>query len=182
VLAEFSAQQVTLGVLEHLERRRPAIVGDEEKVRAEVQAALEPVRASFREAELPPAYLGALEHEVTACVPALWREAAARFTTLEQRDFGLWRGGDPVARITYVFAGLLVGALCVEAPFIPIWGEWFPFVLAVAAWWLPTAQRAFHRRRYARELGDIALRLGRAQPQLDAHFTNELLLPRSEHE
>jgi len=181
VLSDFSAQAVTVAVLEHLERRRPALLAApdvDERVRDEVRAALEPVRAAYRESELPAAYLAALERELLACVPALWRDSAAPFTDLERRDFDLWRGGDPVARITYVFIGLLIGAFCVEAPFIPIWDKWFPFALAIAAWWLPSAQRAFHRRRYARQLGDVARRLALAQPQLDAHLlSNDLLLP-----
>lgn len=168
-----------MAVLQELERRRSEIVHDEALVRAAVDGALEPVRSAYREAELPGAYLSALENEVAGSVVNQWRPQAARFTELEQRDFGLWRGGDPVARIVYVFLGLLVGGLCVELPFIPIWEKWFPFALAAGAWWLPDAQAAWHRRRYARALGGIVRRLEQAQPQLDAHMiTEELLLPR----
>lgn len=168
---EFSAEKVAVDVLRHLERRRPEIVADEALVRQEVERALEPVRASYRESELPAPYLQALVDEVTATVPARWRSLAQRFTDLERRDFGLWRGGDVVARVTYVFVGLAVGGLCVAAPFIPIWEKWFPFLLAFLAWWLPTAQVALAKRRYARALGEMARQVGSAQRELDRHLT-----------
>ncbi|HZS41666.1 MAG TPA: hypothetical protein VFF06_32775 [Polyangia bacterium] len=178
MLSEFSAEQVTLDVLAHLERRRLSVVHDEALVRAEVSEALVPIKKAYREAELPMAYYDALEQEIVETVPVEWRARALQFTDGEKREFGLWRGGDPIARITYVFVGLVIGGLCVELPFIPIWEKWFPFVLAIAAWWLPTAQLAWHRRRYARSLGAIALKVSSAQPRLDAAFsTNDLLLP-----
>ena len=175
---EFSAERVALEVLDHLERRRPAIVADEQTVTAEVRSALEPVARAYRESELPASYFEALEHEVVAAVPARWLSLASAFTDLERRQFGLWRGGDPVARITYVFSGLVVGGLCVWAPFIPIWEKWFPFALAIAAFWLPTVQVAWQRRRYARALGGIARQVGSAQRQLERSVTlDDLALP-----
>jgi hypothetical protein len=178
VLSEFSARAVALTVIEHLERRRAAIVDDEGRVQAEVEEALAPVRTAYAEAQLPAGYLQALEGEVRTTVPAAWRRIAAPFTAAERREFGIWRGGDPIARVTYVLVGLLLGGLIVWAPFIPIWEKWFPFALAGSAWFLPTAQLRFHQRRYARALGDIAVQLERAQPLLDARITTEeLLLP-----
>jgi hypothetical protein len=185
VNAEFSAQAVTLEVLAHLERRRPALAADEARTRAEVDAALVPVERAYAEAALPPSYLAALTTEIRDSVPARWRACAEPYTALERRDFGLWRGGDPVARLAYVLVGLMVGSLIVAAPFIPIWEKWFPFALAIGGWWLPTVQRAWHRRRYAQALGAIAHELGKAQPRLDeAVRTEDLLLPGrgNEHE
>jgi hypothetical protein len=178
VSPEFSAERVALEVLEHLERRRLTIVHDEALVRAEVFEALVPIKKAYQEAELPMAYYDALAEEIVETVPSAWRARAVAFTDGEKREFGLWRGGDPVARITYVFVALALGGLCVELPFIPIWEKWFPFVLAIAAWWLPTAQLAWHRRKYARALGGIALELASAQPRLDGTVSMaELLLP-----
>jgi hypothetical protein len=176
VAPEFAAQSVALQVLQHLERRRHAIVEDQAKVDAEVSEALVPVRDAYRAAELPLPYLEALEKEVRAVVPVRWRGLAERHTELEGRDFGLWRGGDVVARLVYVLVGLVVGGLCVALPFIPIWEKWFPLLLGVSAWWLPTAQVAWQRRRYARELGDLAREVGGAQAALEAHVTTEALL------
>ena len=178
MLPEFSAERVALQVLEHLERRREAIVSDPAAVEREVDAALVPVEQAYAEAELPRGYFAALQKEMRATLPAKWRALAAPFSTRAASEFGIWRGGDPVARITYVFVALVIGGLCVELPFIPIWEKWFPFLLAFGAWWLPNAQIAFHRRRYARALGGIAREIGNIQPQLDGIVsTDELLLP-----
>lgn len=180
---EFSAARVTVQVLEHLERRRVQLVEDGapiELVRGEVERSLVPLRAAYADAQLPTAYFDALAAELVQTLPDAWRARALPYTTAEKRDFSIWRGGDPVARITYVFIGLVIGGLCVEAPFIPIWEKWFPFVLAALAWWLPTAQLAWHKRRYSRALGGIVLELARVQPQLDGTIrTEDLLLPDS---
>jgi hypothetical protein len=174
---EFAARRVTREVLAHLERRRAEISGDEAAVRGELDRALAPLRDAYRESALPPAYFAALEQELGEVVPARWRAAAVPFTTAEQRGFGSWRGGDVYARITYVFVGLLVGGLCLRLPFIPIWEKWFPFALGVGAWWLPDAQAAWHRRRYARRLGEIVSEVGARQRALEAKVSLAELLP-----
>ena len=177
MLPEFSARVVGLQVLEHLERRRPTIAGDESRIRDEIKEALVPVRKAYAECELPMSYVDALEKEIVAIVPARWRAIAEPFTRLEQSGFGIWRGGDPLARLSYVLIGLVVGGLIIWAPFIPIWEKWFPFAVALLAWWLPDVQIRWHKRRYARELGAIATTMDRAQPALDQHVTITELLP-----
>jgi len=174
---EFAARKVTREVLEHLERRRADIVGEETAVRDELGRALAPLRDAYRDSALPPAYFAALEQELGAVVPSRWRAAAAAFTAAERRAFGSWRGGDVYARVTYVFLGLLIGGLCVRLPFIPIWEKWFPFALAAGAWWLPDAQAAWHRRQYARRLGAIVSDVGSRQRALEAKVTLAELLP-----
>ncbi len=176
VLPEFSAERVTLDLLDRLERRRQAIVNDPALVEAEVTEALATVEKSYREAELPAVYFKELARELKASVPAAWRQVAAPFTEREGREHGLWRGGDVIARITYVFGALVIGGLCVELPFIPIWEKWFPFVLAIAAWWLPDAQVGWQRRRYARALGGIVRQMTRLQPSLEGMVSTEELL------
>lgn len=177
VFSAFSAQTVALEVIGHLERRREILANDAAGVEAEIRRALVPMREEYLACELPPAYFDALERELVASLPAKWRAAAAPFTALEKRAFGAWREGDVVARLTYVFAGLTIGGLCVWLPFIPIWEKWFPFALATLGWWLPDAQARWHRRRYARRLGALVQQLGAAQPALDRYMTIQELSP-----
>jgi hypothetical protein len=174
---EFAARRVAMEVIARFERRRAEIAGDEGAVRAEFERALVPLREAYRESALPPAYFAALEQELGEVLPARWRAAAAPFTAIEGRAFGSWRGGDVYSRVLYVFAGLVVGGLCVAAPFIPIWEKWFPFALAAAAWWLPDAQAAWHRRQYARRLGAIVKDIGSRQRALEAKVSVAELLP-----
>jgi hypothetical protein len=177
VVGEFSLRQVSADVLEHLERRRPAIVNDEKLVAVEVKHALVPVRKSYAELDMPRAYMDALEEELVESLPARWRNVAVPFTQDEKRSFGVWRGGDLFARLTYSAGGLLVGLFIVWAPFIPIWWKWLPLLVAIAAWWVPDAQTALRRRRYARALGEIVTSYDAAQKQLDRHVTMQDLLP-----
>jgi hypothetical protein len=177
VVDEFSARGVTTRILEHLERRRPALVASDDAVRAEIDTAMVPVRQAFAELELPAGYIDALAEELRATLPALWRPGAERFTRLEQGGFGLWRGGDVVARLTFVSVGFFLGVAILRVPFIPIWEKWFPFALALGAWWLPDLQAGFHKRRYARALGEIVAALERAQPALDQRITLAELSP-----
>lgn len=176
MLKTFSARQVTADVLAHLERRRPAIVHDDEAIRSEVRAALEPVRREYGELDLPVRYLDALERELVATVPARWRQCAEPFTAEEAQGFGLWRKGDVFARLAYLAIGGAIGLFILKAPFIPIWEKWLPFAMAAAAWWLPDIQTGFHRRRYARQLGEIVLQMEQAQRQIERQVTTEDVL------
>ena len=145
--------------------------------RARGETALQPIRAAYVDSELPQAYFDGLERELRASLPAAWRAVAVPFTALEGRGFGRWRGGDLIARLTYVLAGLTLGGLIVWLPFIPIWEKWVPFALAFGGWWLPDAQVAWHRRRYGRDLGRIVRRLESCQPALEAGVPMTDLLP-----
>ena len=175
---EFAIKKVALDVLAHLELHREQTAQDEAATRAAVEAALEPVRSSYADSQLPAAYLQALDRELGSTIATAWRAVAVPFTELEKRSFGLWRGGDLVARLAYMLGGLSLGGLIVWLPFIPIWEKWLPFAMALGGAWLPNAQVLWHRRRYARELGAIAVRLGARQRALEAAVTmNELLPP-----
>jgi hypothetical protein len=169
-----SVASVAEEVLEHLERRRPAIVDDEAKIYAEVKAALVPFAEACREAELPDAYRDAVSEEIAAVVPGRWRAVAGGFTAMEKRGFGLWRDGDPVGRLAWVGAGGLIGMVVGALPFVPFRLKWIPLLLGALGWWLPDLQVRWYRRRYARELGDIVSGLARAQPVLDRRLLPSL--------
>lgn len=174
----FSARAVATDVLEQLERRREAIAADPDLAVTAFAKAMVPWRTAYHESELPLAYFDALEDELRAVLPLRFRSLAGPFTELERSGYGSWRGGDVYARLLYVLVGLTVGGLIIAAPFIPIWEKWFPLALAVAAWWLPDAQAAWHRRRHARQLGAIAVEMGHRQAALEARVTVRELAPR----
>jgi hypothetical protein len=167
VLPEFSADAVSRQLLARLERQRAALAGDAAATEAEVTAELALVRARYAEESLPSPYVEALARELGPAIGARWRRVAAAYTALEGRGFGIWRGGDLVARLAYVFAGLALGGICVALPFIPIWEKWFPFALAVGGYFLPDAQLRWHRYRYARQLGEVVRDFAALQPRLE---------------
>ena len=167
VLPEFSADTITRQVLARLERQRAALAGDAPATEAAVTAELVAARARYLEEALPAPYFEALARELGPAIGPRWRRIAAAYTALEGRGFGIWRGGDLLARLAYVFAGLALGGICVALPFIPIWEKWFPFALAVAGYFLPDAQTRWHRRRYARQLGEVVRDFAALQPRLE---------------
>ena len=174
MIEAFTARRLATEILAGLERRRPSLLDDETSVRAAMEAALLPVRREYASRELPAVYLTALEQELLASIPTRWLDSARQFTADERRHFGIWRGGDVIARLSFLAVGGLVGAFIVWAPFIPIWEKWLPIPLAIAAWYLPDLQASWHRRRYARRLGEIVLSLETAQAQLDRRLTHEV--------
>lgn len=174
MLKAFSAGQVTADVLAHLERRRPAIVGDDAAIRAEITAALEPVRREYAEYDLPARYLDALTAELLGTIPARWRQVAEPFTADERRGFGIWRHGDVVARLAFVGIGLLASVFA--ARILPSWQKWLPFLFTAGAWWLPDLQISSRRRRYAQQLGEIVAQMEQAQRQLERQVTTEDLI------
>jgi hypothetical protein len=91
-------------------------------------------------------------------VPAYARLASA-FTPRERNDFYL--APEPVhgvERLAWAVAGLLLGALVVEAPFIPLWSKEWVLVFGVGGFVFPTLRRYFALRRYQYQLNDLANR------------------------
>jgi len=174
MLKAFLAGQVTADVLAHLERRRPAIVSDDAAIRAEITAALEPVRREYAEYDLPARYLDALEAELLGTIPARWRQVAEPFTADERRGFGIWRQGDVIARLAFVGVGLLASVLA--ARILPSWQKWLPVLFTAGAWWLPDLQIGSRRRRYAQQLGEIVAQMELAQRQLERQVTTDDLI------
>ena len=167
MLPEFSADTITRQVLARLERQRAALAGDAAATEAAVTAELAEARVRYAEEALPAPYFEALARELAPAIGPRWRRVAAAYTDLEGRGFGIWRGGDLLARLAYVFAGLALGGLCVALPFIPIWEKWFPFALSIAGYFLPDAQVRWQRRRYARQLGEVVRDFAALQPRLE---------------
>ena len=101
---------------------------------------------------------------------------------LAARDYGIWRGGDLVARATFAVAGFVLGIVCVEVPYIPIQARWFPALLLVMGPLFPDAVMWLHRRRWQRKLDSLVGDLGRASETLETYrplseLTRALELP-----
>lgn len=174
---EYSAENVTRLVLQHLERRRYAIRADVTRARAEIARCLAPVRRAAESDDVPAAYMSALERELTDGLPERWCVQAERMTQLEQRDFDVWRGGDLVARFTYVFVSLLVVAVF-AATDAPGWTKLVALLASLTTFFVPAAQFTWHERAWERSLDDLARLFGAARlPGRPAEDAESLLLP-----
>jgi hypothetical protein len=88
---------------------------------------------------------------------------------LARRDYGIWRGGDLVARATFALAGFILGIICVEVPYIPIQAKWFPALLLVLGPLFPDVVMWLHRRRWQQKLESLIADLERASQTLDTY-------------
>ena len=88
---------------------------------------------------------------------------------LAKRDYGIWRGGDLVARAAFALAGFVLGVICVEVPYIPIQAKWFPAVLLVLGPLFPDAVMWLHRRRWRKKLEALVADLGLAGQTLETY-------------
>jgi len=84
-------------------------------------------------------------------------------------EYGLWRGGDIVARGAFALAGLVLGALMVWIPWIPIYEKWFPWALFVLGPFLPDAYLWWYRRKHEKKLEALVHDLAREGETLEAY-------------
>jgi hypothetical protein len=161
-------------LIDSFERRRPALQAwspaVEESLRAESEQELQQMERQCVELGVddPPYWLrvrGALQAVLLPRYAALAREEVA----LSRRDYGLWRGGDLLARLAFAGVGLVLGGLAVALPFIPVTEKWVPWALFVAGPFLPDAWFWWYRRRYRKRLQALVLDLGRAGDSLDTY-------------
>ena len=117
------------------ERRRPGLgpwsPQVEDQLRRVFETELEDVRKSFLESFDDPGWFDRGEETIQEIALPRYLVEAKRETDLEQREFGIWRGGDLVSRIVWGLGGLALGLFLVKAPFIPIPTSWDLFALAL---------------------------------------------------
>ena len=161
-------------LLEQFELRRPGL----KAVTPEVEADLR------RQAEIEIAQMERQLHELGIEDKQYWQRARrvvdeillpryARIAQAEidlaRRDYGVWRGGDLVARAAFAALGLVLGIVCVELPYIPIQARWFPAIPFVLGPLFPDLVIALHRRRYRKKLEAIVGDLSKASLALETY-------------
>lgn len=134
---------------------------------------LSDVRARFLELFDDPGFFDRTQETLLEVALPRYLAAAQKQTALEQRDYGLWRGGDLLARGVYALGGFALGLFLVKAPFIPIPTTWdlLAFAFLLLAPFLPEAQVWLLKRRYRSELRSIV------EDLRDAEVHRELYQP-----
>ncbi len=171
----FSLSFVNGTVLAAAERRRPGLGPWTAEVRAQLESTVESelaeVRARFLESFDDRAYWTKVEQSVRTVAFPRYCALAEKQTALERADYGLWRGGDLVARGVYALLGFFLGLFLVKATFIPIPQTWdfLAFLMLLAAPLLPDLQVGWHRRKYRKGIEAILSDLTQAQAQLSLY-------------
>ncbi|HYZ88595.1 MAG TPA: hypothetical protein VE620_04810 [Myxococcales bacterium] len=84
-------------------------------------------------------------------------------------EYGMWRGGDLVARATFALSGLVLGAIVVAIPWIPVYEKWVPWALFVLGPFVPDAYSWWYRRRYQQRLQALVTDLAREGAALESY-------------
>jgi hypothetical protein len=168
---EYDFGNVVFVVLEELEHRRR---GFEDSVEAQAlkaaHARLAKIKAAYDEFGGSTSYWKALENEVLETALPQYIAAAEEMNALERAKYGIWRGGDPLARFTFALAGLTIGGIIVALPFIPIFEQLFAFALAVLGLLYPELKRWTHERRHFRLLNRLVADAARYQQNARLHY------------
>jgi hypothetical protein len=157
------------------ERRRPGLgpwsPQVEQHLRQAFETELDDVRTSFLESFDDPTWFARVEEKIQEIALPRYLVEARRQTDLEQRGFGIWRGGDLVSRIVWGLGGFALGIFLVKAPFIPIPTSWDLLALAMLLLcpFIPDAQIALLKRRHRRSLQAVVEDLQDAEAKLELY-------------
>jgi hypothetical protein len=161
-------------LLEQFELRRPGIKEwspqVEASLRKDAEGELQLMEKQLRELGIDdPGYWQRVRRALDEILLPRYAALATAEIELAKRDYGIWRGGDLVARATFALAGFVLGVICVEVPYIPIQAKWFPAVLLVLGPLFPDAVMWLHRRRWRKKLEGLIGDLQRASATLDTY-------------
>ncbi len=175
-------------LLAALERKLPAYrawtATAELDLRALVDEELLQARRQFTELADDPAHFDRIERAVREILLPRYFAAAKEEVALAARDYGVWRGGDLVARGTFAGAGLLLGLIAVWLPnwLVPIETYAFPVALFAIGPFIPDLQVWIAKRRHARRLERIARDMEDAEQHLDVYRPLVALAEPAPHE
>lgn len=165
---------VVFAVLQDCEHKRRGLLPDQDRARlmAIAEEKLGQVEESYREAGGTPSYWQALRKEVLENSMPQYIEGAVEQNRLERNGYGVWRRGDPAARVTIGLAGLILGGLIVAAPFIPIWEDTFAFLLALSGFFYPEIKRLYFEYRHTRLLNRLVVEAEKYQRNPRIHYVS----------
>jgi hypothetical protein len=169
---EYDFGSVVFVVLEECEHRRRGFDYDEAEFQLlrVAKEKLAHIKKAYDEFGGSSAYWKVLETEVLETAMPQYIEAAREMTALERAKFGIWRGGDPLARVTFALGALLIGSILIALPFVPIVERVFAFALAIGAFLYPELKRWTHERRHFRALNRIIGDAAQYQQNAKLHY------------
>jgi len=175
---EYDFGNVVFVVLEDCEHRRRGFDDEdlEEQLHVTARARLAKIKAAYDEFGGSAAYWTALDAEVMETALPQYIVAAREMNALERNRFGVWRGGDPLARFVFGLGGLLIGSIIIAIPFIKIVEAMFAFALAAGGIFYPEIVRYTHERRHFKLLNRLVADSARYQDNARIHYmtTNDI--------
>jgi hypothetical protein len=148
--SSFDYANVIYAVLQDCEHRRRSF-SDETAGESLTNCAREKlarIRQSYLEGMGSKGYWRELEREVLETVIPQYVPAAIEQNRKERDAYGVWRGGDLLARFLFAILGLVIGGLIISLPFIPTIENIFALAFALGGWFYPDLIRMMHERRH----------------------------------
>jgi hypothetical protein len=169
---------VLFAVLQECEHNRRALLPNEAAGRLQgiARAKLAEIRESYVECGGTDTYWEQLEREVLETALPQYIPAVVEQNRLEKSNYDLWRQGEPVARMAFGLLGLLIGALIIAIPWIPIFEDAFAFVLAMAGFLYPEIKKTVFDYRHARLLNRLIVQAEKYQKDQRLHYVSEARL------
>jgi len=161
-------------LLEQFELRRPGVrewtPQIEASLRQQAEAELVQMEKQLHELEIDdPEYWQRVRRVIDDILLPRYAKAATEELALAKREYGIWRGGDLVARGVFALAGFILGIIAVEVPYIPIEAKWFPALLLVAGPMFPEVVTGWYRWRFRRKLRRMVRDLAKAGETLETY-------------
>jgi len=161
-------------LLEQFELRRPGVrewtPAIEASLRQQAEAELTQMERQLKELEIDdPQYWQRVRRVIDDILLPRYAKVATDELALAKRDYGIWRGGDLVARGAFALAGFILGIIAVEVPYIPIQAKWFPALLLVAGPLFPDLVMGWYRWRFRRKLREMVRDLATAGETLETY-------------
>lgn len=169
---EYDLGSVVFVVLEECEHRRRSYADEElgKQLLTVARAKLARIKAAYDEFGGSPVYWSTVETEVLETALPQYVTAAREINALEREAFGVWRGGDPLARFLFALGGLTLGAIILSLPFFRIVEAMFAFALCAAGALYPEIKRYTHERRHSRTLNRLVGEAVRYQQNARLHY------------
>src|SRR2546423_2254576 len=171
---KYSLAAIAQHLLSVFEVRRPGIArwdaDTDERLCREAESALRQMERQCSELGVddPPHWERARAVVRDVLLPRYERLAEAE-NSAAARDYGMWRGGDLVARASFALCGLVLGAIAVAVPWIPVQEKWVPWALFVLGPFLPDAYSWWYRRQHRKRLEGLVADLAREGATLEAY-------------
>jgi hypothetical protein len=169
---EYDFGSVVFAVLQECEHRRRGFDDQEldQQLIATARAKLAKIKAAYDEFGASPGYWQALETEVLKTAMPQYMVAAREMNALERAKYGVWRGGDPLARIAFALGGLVLAWLLFFIPFVRMFEAAWMVAFIATGFFFPDIKRFTHERRHTKLLNRLVAEAAAYQQNAKLHY------------
>ncbi len=169
---EYDLGNVVFAVLEECEHRRRGFEEHDldQQLLATARGKLATIKAAYDEFGGASSYWQLLETEVLKTAMPQYMAAAREMNAQERSRFDVWRGGDPLARITFALGGLLIASLLFFVPLVRMFEPVFIVTFAATGFFFPDIKRWSHERRHTQLMNRLVADAAAYQQNAKLHY------------